>query len=373
MTKNIYLDHAATTPVDRDVMSAAMPFYSDVFYNASSLHACGQRAAAAVEHAREQCAAAINARANEVYFTSGGTESINWAMSVADRTNKKRVIVSAIEHDAAIACAEALASRGLEVIYVKPTCGGTIAPDALEKVIDDNTALVCVMTVNNITGAIQPIKELCGIAHRYGALFFTDAVQAVNSMELDVKDSGVDMLAVSGHKFYAPKGVGFLYVKNDVRTDLDPLMRGGEQEKGKRAGTVDVPSVVAMGKAIEKAHAYISEYNAHAILVGEKFLNSLKYGDLILCDNKTSDIMSVVFDGINGGRLAVALSCAGLCCSVGSACSAGSATPPRTLLEMGVKNADCAIRFSFGKHTSLNQASIAARTVNAVVKKLCGK
>ncbi|MCH5165719.1 MAG: cysteine desulfurase [Clostridiales bacterium] len=367
MKTPIYLDYAATTPVDKEVLSAALPFYTQSFYNPSSSHALGQKAAAAVDFAREKCAAAINASPSEIYFTSGGTEAINWAMSGLPH-NKKHVVVSAIEHDAVMACAKRFTENGCDVDFVKPDEHGIIRADALKSVLRESTGLVCVMTVNNIVGSIQPIKELALAAHEVGALFFTDAVQAVNSIDIDAKYTDVDMLAVSGHKFYAPKGIGLLYVKRGL--SVKPFMVGGEQERGMRAGTVDVPSVVAMGVAIEMAQKNVQEYNAHASEVANAFTSLLKFGNVVQCENKTADIISIVFDGVNGGRLAIALSCSGVCCSVGSACSAGSATPPQTLIEMGVKNADCAVRFSFGKNTTVTSAKTAAQIVNTTVKRL---
>lgn len=367
MKEQIYLDYAATTPVDDDVITAALPYYKKIFYNPSSAHALGQQAAAAVEAAREKCAKAINASPDEIYFTSGGTEAINWAMSSVRGGQKKHVVVSAIEHDAVLAYAQSLAKDGYIVDYVKPDGTGIITPNALEKVITDDTALVCVMTVNNIVGSIQPIAELVEIAHKHGALFFTDAVQAVNSVELNVKNTKVDILAVSGHKFYAHKGVGFLYVKRGAL--LAPLILGGAQERGKRGGTVDVPSVVGMGVAIEKATRNRQRFSEHVKRVADEFASRIKYGYTVRCANKTDDIVTLVVPKINGGRLAVALSCAGVCCSVGSACSAGSATPPKTLVEMGEKYADCAVRFSFGRDLAVEQIISAADIVNEVISR----
>ncbi|MDE7165009.1 MAG: cysteine desulfurase [Clostridiales bacterium] len=367
MNDVIYLDYAATTPVDKDVFAASLPYYTDVFYNPSSGHALGQKANAAVERSRRQCAEAINADPDEIIFTSGGAESINMALCGA----YGGLVVSAIEHDTALACAERLSKSGVEVVYVQPDRNGIITPDALSATITDRTKLVCIMTVNNIVGSIQPIKELAEIAHSKGALLFTDAVQAVNSLDIDVKDWGVDMLCVAGHKFYAPKGVGFLYVKRGVK--LNPLIVGGNQEGGIRAGTHNTPAIVAMGEAIVKAKALRDKYTAHTKQVADEFIQNLDCGKIVLKQNKTDDIVSVMFSGkngyIDGGRLAVALSVEGVCCSVGSACSAGSATPPQTLIAMGVEHAESCLRFSFGRNTTIEQARRAAQIVNAVVKR----
>ncbi len=369
--KNIYyLDYAATTPVDAEVIASALPYFGSSFHNPASAHLLGQMASMAVEHARSQCLSAINGKgAGNVYFTSGGTEAINWAIKCVRIPQGSRIVVSALEHDAVTACAERMKQRGYEVVTVMPTKDGIITPEALESVIDDNTSLVCVMTVNNIVGTVQPIKELTEVAHSHGALMFTDAVQAVNSVPLDVSDTGVDMLCVSGHKFYAPKGSGFLYVRSGV--GLDPLLDGGSQENGYRAGTVDVPAAVALGTAITRAAQNTELYRRTAKAAADAFLSALDCGSPILPGvPRADDILSVVFDGVNGGRLAVALSVAGVCCSVGSACSAGSATPPPALLAMGIENADCAVRFSFGKNTTPQSATAAALIVNETVAKL---
>lgn len=367
MKNNIYLDYAATTPVDNAAFSAALPYYKKLFYNPSSSHACGQLAAAAVERAREKCAAAINASPSEIYFTSGGTEAVNLAFNCAP--NNKAIAVSAIEHDCATECALRHEKNGGTLTRVMPTADGIITPESLKKAVGQDIGFTCVIAVNNIVGSIQPIKELAAVAHECGLLFFTDAVQAVNCIDIDVKNWGVDMLALSGHKFYAPKGVGMLYVKNGIKPI--PMSVGGDQERGVRAGTLDVPAIVAMGVAIEKAVSCSSEYRAHVKRVSEAFLSELKYGTPIECGNRADDIVSVSFaeQNINGGRLAVALSLAGVCCSVGSACSAGSATPPPTLVAMGVERPACSVRFSFGRQTTVDQAVKAARIVNRTVER----
>ena len=368
--KHIYLDYAATTPVDKAVATACAHCHGIKFFNPASTHACGRGAAKDVEDARRKCAEAIGAVPREIIFTSGGTESVNQAMLKTELSHgKKQIIVSGLEHDSVSACAQKLAEGGYDVRYLMPNGDGMITPEALRSVITENTGLVCVMTVNNIVGTVQPVKELCEIAHNVGALFFTDAVQAVNSVDLNVQYSGVDLLAASGHKFYAPKGVGFLYVRSGIKTS--PLIIGGEQEFGLRAGTVNVPDAVAMGEAVRLAVERREEYLRHVKEVSEEFLRHVRYGNVI-AENapRTGEIVSLRFDGINGGRLAVALSCDGVCCSVGSACSAGSATPPAALVNMGIEHPDCAVRFSFGRYTSKTQAVRAARILNRAAKRL---
>ncbi|MCM1367467.1 MAG: cysteine desulfurase [Roseburia sp.] len=368
MKTPIYLDYAATTPVSSAAAAAAAPYYAARFFNPLSAHSLGQKAAAAIELSREKCAAAINARASEIVFTSGGTDAVNKAVTYALDGAKKRIVISAIEHDSVFAVAEHIGKYGYTVDCVSPSADGVITPEALEKAMDGDTALVCVMTVNNITGVIQPISELCAIAHRHGALFFTDAVQAVNSLSINVRETDVDFLAVSGHKFYAPKGVGVLYVRSGIKKALNPF------GYGKHEGTPDVPSVAAIGEAAEIAARAVSENREHAEKIKSAFLGELNCG-IEVCNGvaKIPDIVSVTFDGVNGGRLAVALSIAGVCCSVGSACSAGSATPPRALSAMGLKNADSSVRFSFGAQTTADEAVCAARIVNDTVARLTKK
>lgn len=372
MTDNsvYYLDYAATTPVDAEVIAEALPYFGASFYNPASAHIMGQIASMALERARRRALAAIGGTGvGRIIFTSGGTEAVNQAIKCAPVNKGERIVVSAIEHDAVIACAERMKERGVAVDYVMPNADGVITPEALDAAIKDGTKLVCVMTVNNIVGTVQPVKELAAVTKSHDALFFTDAVQAVNALDINVADSGADMLCVSGHKFYAPKGTGFLYVKNGV--ELKPLLDGGAQENGLRAGTADVAGAVAVAEAITRAQNNAEEYNRHAHEVSGAFIDALDHGDVVAeAAKRTGDIVCVAFDGINGGRLAVALSVAGVCCSVGSACSAGSAVAPPTLTAMNVKNADGAVRFSFGKPTTAEQARSAAKIVNETVAKL---
>lgn len=363
----IYLDYASSTPVDGDALAAAMPYLNKVFYNPSSTHALGQIARNAIERARSQCAAAINASPDEIYFTSGGTEGVNTVFNVFSDCD---VAVSAIEHDSCLACAQNIAKSGHTVNYIQPSGGGIITQESLVGAMTDSTRLVSVMAVNNIVGSVQPIRQLAAAAHKMGALFFTDAVQAVNCVDIDVKDWDVDYLAVSAHKFYGMKGAGFLYVKRGVK--CNPLLVGGGQEKGVRAGTQDVPAIVAMGEAIQKAKTNAPIYRHNIKIARDAFLCALDCGRAVDCDNAVPDILSVVFDGVNGGKLAVALSLGGVCCSVGSACSAGSAVPPQTLIAMKVPGADCSVRFSFGRDTTELAAISAAKTVNRVVRTLSG-
>lgn len=368
-SKFVYMDYAATTPVDEDVFTAMRPYFCDLFFNAVSGHAAGQRAASAVERAREQCATAIGALPQEIYFTSGATEAINWALKCVDFRGRKKIIVSQIEHDAVLACAEKLKNSGMIIEYCPSDKDGIIEPSQLQAMCDADTALVCVMAVNNQVGAIQPIKELSRIAHEHGALFFTDAVQAVNACLLDVKDCGADLLCVSAHKFYAPKGIGFLYVKRGV--GISPLLDGGGQEGGLRSGTSNVAAIVGMGKAIQNACMNRENYTAHIKRLSSRFVSGIGcFAKPIMSRNKIPEIVSVEFPGVDADKLVVALSCSGVYCSVGAACSAGSARAPQTLIAMNYKNADSVIRFSMGKYLTVEQIDWAIATIEKVYKAL---
>ena len=261
--ERIYLDHAATTPLDNEIVNKMLPYLTDCFGNADSPHAHGRAAMAAVDNARDTLAALLGAKPSEVYLTSGGTESDNWALVGGAYAMKEQgrdhVIVSAIEHHAVKAAAEKLEKEGFAVSYLPVNGRGRVETNALKELISERTSIVAVMAVNNETGAVQPIEELAKIAHGAGALFFTDGVQAAPHMPLDVKKLGVDMLSISSHKFYGPKGCGALYIKSGIR--VKPLIVGGEQERGLRGGTTNVAAAVGMAAAYQKTAADMSQAN----------------------------------------------------------------------------------------------------------------
>ena len=252
--KRIYFDHAATTPVKKEVLEKMLPYFSEIYGNANSQHMFGRDAVKAVDEARDTVARIINAKPSEIYFTSGGTEADNWALRGAAhalRGKGKHLIISSVEHPAMIATAKQLEKDGFDVTYLEVDKDALVHPETLKKAIRDDTIFIGVMTANNEVGTIQPVKELCEIAHERKILFFTDAVQAAGVLKLDVKELGVDMMSFSGHKFYGPKGVGVLYIKGGTR--VDSILTGGHQERMKRGGTTNVPGVVGLAEALRLA------------------------------------------------------------------------------------------------------------------------
>lgn len=371
----IYLDHAATTPLDKEVLNEMIPYFSENFGNANSQHTYGQKAASAVVKAREEVAECLNAKPSEIYFTSGGTEADNWAIkgtALAFKEKGNHVITSKIEHSAIYASCKQLETMGFEVTYLDVSEDGFVAPDDLRKAITDKTILVSVMFANNEMGAIQPIKELAKVAHERDVVFHTDAVQAAGALHIDVKDLGVDLMSVSGHKFYGPKGIGCLYIRSGLK--MERLITGGEQERSKRGGTTNVPAVVGMGKALKKATAEIDKNAEYVSSLRDRFIEKV--------ESRISDIKfngprhdrlpnnaSFSFRYIEGESILFSLDLKGVCASSGSACSSGSLEPSRTLLAIGtpVGLAHGTIRFSFGKHNTVEEVD---KTVDILVEEV---
>ena len=270
MNKKIYCDYAATTFVSGEVMQEMMPCFNTVWGNASSLHSFGREAVALVDRARDRVAKAINAdKSSEVYFTSGGTEANNWAIKGIARANRAKgnhIITSAIEHESVLEACRQLEAEGFVVTYLPVDEHGLVSITDLIHSINEKTSLVSVMSVNNEVGTVQNIKTIANIAHEYGAIFHTDAVQAIGALKMNVKDMDIDVMSISGHKIYAPKGVGALYVKNGVK--IEPILAGGNQERGLRAGTTNVPSIVGFGKAIEIATEQMQYFSSKKIALG---------------------------------------------------------------------------------------------------------
>lgn len=371
--QEIYFDHAATTPLDRDVFEKMRPYYTEFFGNADSRHGIGRRAMRAVDEARDRVAALINARPSEIYFTSGGTESDNWAIlggAYAQREKgKTHVVLSSIEHHAALSAGERLEKEGFSVSYLPVNAGGRVEPDTLKEMITPRTGLVAVMAANNETGAIQPFEECAAIARENGSLFFTDAVQAAPYLKIDVKKWGADMLSFSSHKFYGPKGCGVLYLKSGVR--IGKLVSGGEQERGLRGGTVNVPSVVGLAAAYEKNAAGMSGNNAKIQRLKELFLKELyskidgvkQNGD---GGNSLPGIVNLLFSGIDNSAFLYSMDLRGVALSAGSACASASVKPSHVLTAMGLTEEEAreSVRFSFGKDNTEEEivrgASLAA-------------
>jgi cysteine desulfurase len=353
----IYLDHNATTPLHPAVAVAMSAALREDFGNPSSLHHFGQRAKAAVDQARSAVAALIGAEASDVVFTSGGTESDNLAIRGAvealERTGRRHLIASAIEHEAVLNTLKALAKRGWQATLLPVDETGIVSPDALSEAITDETALVSVMHANNEIGTVQPVAELARIAHGRGALFHTDAVQSAGKIAVDVKMLGVDLLSISAHKFYGPKGIGALWLRRGLR--LQPLMTGGKQERNRRAGTENVPGIVGMGTAAALARAKMGEEAARLATLRDRLEEGILRAVPGTAVNgaqaaRVPNTANVSFDRVEAESLLIALDLDGVAVSTGSACSSGTLEPSHVLKAMGfpAHRTQNSIRFSLG-------------------------
>lgn len=376
----VYIDHASTTPCDKRVVDAMLPYFTDEFGNADSQHFYGRETAKAVAEARATIARLIGAAPNEVYFTASGSEADNWALkgtalAMRERGKGNHIIISAIEHHAILTSAEWLEKNGFVVTKLPVGPNGIVDPQSLRDAIDDQTTLVSVMYVNNEVGTIQPVRELCKIAHEHGALFHTDCVQAMPYIHIDVKELGADMISMSGHKFYGPKGVGALYIRNGVK--IEKLVSGGGQERSQRGGTTNTPAVVGMAKALELAVATMDEDNAHIAAVRDHFvervMNEIPYvrfnGDMQHCVPSCANFS---FEYVEGEGILMSLDIKGVAVSSGSACSSGSLDPSHVLLAMGVpvEISHGSIRFSFGKDNTMEEADYAVDVLKETIAKL---
>lgn len=372
MEKKVYCDYAATTFVSSEVLAEMMPCFNAVFGNPNSLHSFGREAVALVDKSRDRVAKAIGAlKSSEIYFTSGGTEANNWAIKGLARANREKgnhIITSAIEHESVLEACRQLEAEGFEVTYLPVDSKGLISITDLIHHLKETTVLVSVMSANNEVGTIQNIKTIANLAHEYGAIFHTDAVQAVGALKINVDTMDIDALSVSAHKFYGPKGVGALYLKTGVK--IDTLIAGGNQERGLRAGTSNVPNIVGFGKAIEIATRDLAVNQAKLKSIRAYFLTQIKekLENVTLNGHPHQKIHGTVnlsFAGVEAEALLMLLDLAGIAVSVGSACTSGSAQPSHVLLAMGLtaEQAKSSIRFSFGKPTT-------KQDVDYVVEKL---
>ena len=340
----VYADNAATTPVSKKVVEAIMPYLTEHFGNPSSLYETGQVAHRAVEKARMQVAAALNADPKEIFFTSGGSEADNWAIrgaaALGAKKGKKHLITTKIEHHAVLHTMAALEKEGFTVTYLDVYDNGIVKVEDVEKAITDETCLVTIMYANNEIGTIQPIAEIGKLCRDKGVLFHTDAVQAVGHVAIDVKEQNIDMLSLSGHKFHATKGIGALYCKKGLR--LPNLIEGGAQESGRRAGTENVPGIVGLGVAIEdmcsnieENHKKVSALRDRLFEGASKISHSRINGDT---EHRLPGNFSMCFEGIEGESLLLMLDMNGICASSGSACTSGSLDPSHVLLAIGLKH-----------------------------------
>lgn len=381
----VYLDHNATTPVEPEVLDAMLPYFSADFGNAASIHTPGQRARAAVETARERVAALIGARPQEIVFTSGGTESDNHAIfgivRNAASAAPKHVITTQIEHEAVLNACQALekdptlSGSQVDVTYLPVASSGLVDLDQLRAAIRPHTSLITIMHANNELGTVQPLAEIGKIAAQHDIYFHTDAVQSVGKIPIDVKAFGVDLLSLSGHKFYGPKGIGALYIRGGTR--LRQLLYGGHHQRGFRPGTENVPGIVGLGKAVELARTALNE-DATRI---SKLRDELERGLLqkipqsranAAAAPRSPNTANITFPGIEGEALIIALDLKGLACSTGAACSSGAVEPSHVLTAIGLppEDARASIRFSLGLHTTPADIAFALEVVPAAVAQL---
>ncbi len=380
MERKIYLDNASTTYVSNEVMSEMLPCFNSVYGNAGSLHSLGREAVAIIDRARDRVKTAINAaKANEIYFTSGGTEADNWALigvAHANANKGKHIITSAIEHHAVLHACEQLQKEGFEITYLPVDKYGLVDLAELLHAIRKDTILISIMTVNNEVGTIQNIKAIAKIAHDYHILFHTDAVQAIGHVKMDVQDMEIDLMSMSAHKIHGPKGVGALYIKNGVR--IDPITFGGiSQERGKRSGTENVPGIAGFGKAIEIATRNIAVTNAKLKKIRDYFLEKLAEKIEFYQVNghpqqKSNAIANVSFYGIEGESILMLLDLAGICVSTASACTSKSLLPSHVLQAMGIPDeiAQGSVRFSFGTNISKSDIDYVTDELQKVVARL---
>ena len=373
-----YFDHAATTPVDPRVLQKMLPYFTENFGNPNSQHACGRRAAAALDEARDTVAALIGAKPSEIYFTSGGTESDNWALRGAAHANAERgkhLIVSAVEHPAMISTARELQKEGFEVTFAAVDEFGKVDLQKLKDSIRPDTTFIGVMTATNEIGTIQPIAEISALARERGIVFFTDAVQAAGALKLNVKEPAVDMLSFSGHKFYGPKGVGVLYIRSGVR--VGKIITGGHQERSMRGGTTNVPGIVGLAEAFRLANEEMAQNNAHVSAIRDRFIaRVLREIPYVKLNGHPKDRLpnnaNFSFRYIEGESLLFSLDLAGIAVSSGSACSSGSLEPSHVLLATGLPEglAHGSIRFTFGPDNTEEEVDYAVNVLADTVKKL---
>ena len=378
--KRIYVDNAATTRMSRTAIEAMTPYLEESYGNPSSLYSFGQQAKEALESARETIAKCIGAQPREIIFTSGGSEADNQAIlsaaAIGKKSGKMHIISDAIEHHAVLHTLKKLEEEGFSVTYLPVGTDGIVKVDELEAAIREDTCLVTVMYANNEIGTIQPIKQIGKICRQKNILFHTDAVQAVGHIPVDVASEYIDMLSASAHKFHGPKGVGFLYAKKGIR--LSNLINGGAQERGRRAGTENVPGIVAMAAALKESVAHIEESSKHAAALRDRLIAGLSEiphsalnGDAV---KLLPSNVSFCFEGIEGESLLLLLDDKGICASSGSACTSGSLDPSHVLLAIGRVHdvAHGSLRLTLGDEATEEEVDYIIKAVREVVEYLRG-
>ena len=379
----VYLDHNATTPVDPTVLDAMQPFFSDAYGNASSIHSAGQRARAAVDHARDSVARLIAAKPSEIVFTSGGTEADNLAIlglvesARAASLKRPHLITTAIEHHAVLNAAEHAAKLGIDVTFIPVPPAGVVDPHEIRAALKPETFLISVMHANNELGTLQPIEEIARIAAEADIYFHTDAVQSAGKLPLDVNQLGVDLLTLSAHKIYGPKGAGALYVRSG--TPIAPQMFGGHHERDRRPGTENVPAIAGFGRAAERAAQHLASADEAQRLAQlrdklEHEILAAVPGTRVNGDKhrRVPNTANITFDGVAGEAFVIALDLLGISVSTGAACSSGAIEPSHVLRAIGLTDvqAESSIRFSLGRTTTAQEIDFAASAVKATVERM---
>jgi cysteine desulfurase len=376
--KRIYLDHNATTPVHPEVLEAMLPYYQDKFGNPSSIHGFGREAKVALEESREKVAYLLGVSSSEIYFTSGGTESDNLAVkgvAFANRDKGRHIITSKIEHHAILESSKFLEKEGFAVTYLPVNSKGLVDPEDLRKALRNDTTLVTIMYVNNEVGSVQPLEDISRIVKDKGIYLHTDAVQALGKIPIDVHKLNVDMLSVSGHKIYGPKGVGAVYIRKGVR--ITPWSHGGHHERSRRAGTENVPGIVGFAKAVELVVGELEDQNRHLRNLTETFYRKLvdTIPDVILNGDLSSravNTLNLSFKGVEGESVILSLDLKSVAVASGSACTSGTLEPSHVLSAMGIapEIAQGAIRFSFGRDNTMEDVEYVAGILPDIVNRL---
>ncbi len=374
----IYLDHAATTPVKPEVLDAMMPYFTQSFGNPSSIYQVAQINKKAIDDARETIAKHLGANTNEIFFTSGGTEADNWAIKGIVEANKNKgnhIITTKIEHHAVLHTCEYLEKQGFEVTYLDVNEEGVIDLEALKAAIKDTTILISIMYANNEVGTIMPIKEIGAIAKEHGIAFHTDAVQAIGQVRIDVKEQNIDALSLSGHKIYGPKGIGVLYIRRGLR--ITNLIHGGAQERGRRAGTENVPAIVGIAKAMELAYTDFEAKNERIKGLRDKLMNgileSIPYSKLNgSSTNRLTNNVNIGFEFVEGESLLLLLDMNGVAASSGSACTSGSLDPSHVLLALGLphEKAHGSLRLTLGENSTEEEVDYVLEKLPAIVQRM---
>lgn len=374
----IYADNAATTKMSDVAVKAMLPYLQEIYANPSSVHLLGQRSAAALFGARQQAAQVLNCAPKEVFFTSGGSEADNQALisaaALGQKQGKCHIVSTAMEHHAILHTLEALQSEGFTVTLLRPQADGIVTATQVAEAITDTTCLVSVMYANNETGAIQPIREIGALCRKHGVLFHTDAVQAAGHLAIDVQRDNIDMLSLSAHKFHGPKGIGLLFAKSNIQ--LTSLIRGGGQERGKRAGTENLPGIIGLTTALKDAQENMQQNTAYITGLRDALRNGLDKIDGAGFNGSREHCLpgtvNYSFQGVNGETLLSLLSNEGICCSSGSACSAGSLEPSHVLLALGLSHetAQSALRFSLCEYNTIDEVQTIINKVTEAVNRL---